>query len=54
MADQGAAILVIVGRTKICVSVVLALINIKIPFDNRIRSFKTSEALCEAFIAKFY
>ena len=37
MADQGADILVIYWITKVCVSAVLAEINIKIPVDNRNR-----------------
>ena len=40
MFDQGAAILVIVERTKICVSAVLALVNIKILLWNHTRYLK--------------
>ena len=49
MADQGAAILVIVGQTKICVSAVLGKINLNII---EIDYTKTSDALWEAFRAK--
>ena len=48
MADQRAAILVIVGQTNICVSAVI-IIHEKIHFDNRNRSHKTSEILWGGF-----
>ena len=35
LADNGAAILVIVGQTEIFVSAVFAEINVTTPFDNR-------------------
>ena len=46
MGDQGAAILVIVGRTKIAVSVV----HIKIHLANTNKSYKTSETPWEPFM----
>ena len=51
MGDLGAAILVSVGQTKMCVSAVLASIHVKIHLDNRIKnkSYKTSEVLGEDF-----
>ena len=57
MAEQGAAILVIVWQTNISVSAVLAYLHVKCHFDNRNKSYcdktsyKTSEALWEAFKA---
>ena len=52
MPDQGAAILMIAWRRKIAVSA--GHIHITIHFDNRNRSYKTCEAIGEAFRAKIW
>ena len=56
MADLGAAILVSVLGTKMCVSAVPDSIHVKIHIDNRNKSYKTSDALKdrEHFMATFW